>query len=496
MPSFKTVMLKNASFAGMIDEVPSFIFPVAAGIAVGLFAVSVPLMVSAIMFAGMVALLVTVARPDWALCLYFCGVAFMTDDTPKPGADYFIIPDADIIEGLPSALVTFFLLMFCVTTARLMILEQRRPPVSLIPLAVFGFFLVVALLTGFYRGGDPELYRVDFTGMLFPVLGFYLCQTLLNSRERIMRMLYLLLGVAAVKALILTAYYLAGRGWIYQLDSNAAYRITTMDSADLLLFITLLLMVAHLIVRGDIKGFQAIAAGAACLPLLYIVVFSYRRAQWVGLVFSAGLLFLGASRKTRNKMAMLILAVLLLGIAGAVTAGLDADKAARIGSRIGSIFDTKQSSNVYHVLESRQVLIDLSGSPVLGLGLGSKHSPLGLYEVDEVPANVVHNAFLYIWMKIGLPGLLFFFWAAAVFGRRILRFRKMYIESDQWGLVLPVAASTGLWLATFLTGPVPWYLHQTGLIALFASIAVTLMRQAEDVSIQTGGDSDESSDCE
>lgn len=477
----KAAVERQGGFSGFFSELPPVALPIAAGIAVGLIAVTLPLMGTAVIFAGMIALLVSIVRPVWALYLYFCGVVLMTDDAPMRAVDSFFVPDADVIEGLPSALTTFFLLMFGITAVRLLIFERRRPPVSLLPVAIFTGIVFAALVTGMSLGGDPELYRIDFTSMLFPVLCFCLCLTIFDRPEYVFRMIYILMAVAAMKAVILAGYYLAGRGWVYQLDGGAAYRITTMDSADLLVFITLVLVAAHLIVRGDLRGGKALAAAAAAAPMLFVIIFSYRRAQWVGLIFSVGLLWLWASKTVRKKISFLVLALLLLGSAGAVTAGLDAEKAARIASRLTSIFDTEQSSNVYHVLESRQVLQDISASPLFGLGLGSSHSPVGhgMDESGSVPTNVVHNTFLYIWMKIGLFGLLFFGWAAVRFFRRVLRFRKAHIESEEWGLVLPLAASTGLWFATFLTGPVPWYLHQTGLIALFAAMAVSLISNIE-----------------
>ncbi len=479
MQTFRIAKDKDGVFTGRAGGLLPGSLPVLAGMAVGVAVVCSPLMGTAVVFAGLAALLLGLVRPDWALYLYFCGVVVMTDDVPTRVVDSFFLPDADMIEGLPSALTTFFLLMFGVTVVRLMLIEQRRPPVALLPLAVITVIVCVAFVTGIFHGGDPELYRVDFFGMLIPVFTFCICLTLFDRREKIERLIDVLMAVAAVKALILAGYYLAGLGWIYKLDSLAGYRITTMDSADLLVFITLPLIVMHRIVRSDLHGYKAALSITACVPMLYVVVFSYRRAQWVGLALSAGLLWLGASKAVRSKISLLLLALLLLGSAVAVTAGLDADKAARIVSRITSIFDSRQSSNVYHVLESRRVLQDLAGSPLFGLGLGSEHSPLGLYEEDEVPANVVHNTFLYIWMKIGLAGLFFFLWFAGRFVRRVLRFRQEHIHSREWGLVLPLAASSGVWLAMFLTGPTPWYLHQTGLIALFAAMAVALMRQAE-----------------
>lgn len=477
MRRLNVAVAKNGWLADTVENVPTTAFALIAGMAVGLVAATLPLMGTAVIFAGLVALMVGIARPEWALYLYVSGVVVMAENIPAGIVDSFLVPDVDL-PGLPSALTTFFLLIFAITVIRLLIFERRKPPVRLLPVAVITLIIGVGLVTGFLRGGDPELYRIDFTGMLFPVLMFCLCLTLLDSREKIGLMIDLLLALSAIKALIQAGYYLVGLGWTYQFDRTTVSRITTMDSADLLVYITLPLVVIHRLVRGDLRGCKAALSAAACVPMLYVVIFSYRRAQWVGLILSVGLLWLGSSKAVRHKMSLLLLTVLLLGSATAVTLGLDADKVAHISSRITSIFDSKQSSNVYHMVESQRVLQDLAGSPILGLGLGSHHSPVGLYEDDGIPTNIVHNAFLYVWMKIGLPGLLFYLWAAICFFRQVLRFRRQHIESYEWGFVLPLAASSGLWLAMFLTGPVPWYLQVTGLIALFAAMAVSLMKQA------------------
>ncbi|HKL22643.1 MAG TPA: hypothetical protein VJ904_12620, partial [Tichowtungia sp.] len=302
MQTFRIAKDKDGVFTGRAGGLLPGSLPVLAGMAVGVAVVCSPLMGTAVVFAGLAALLLGLVRPDWALYLYFCGVVVMTDDVPTRVVDSFFLPDADMIEGLPSALTTFFLLMFGVTVVRLMLIEQRRPPVALLPLAVITVIVCVAFVTGIFHGGDPELYRVDFFGMLIPVFTFCICLTLFDRREKIERLIDVLMAVAAVKALILAGYYLAGLGWIYKLDSLAGYRITTMDSADLLVFITLPLIVMHRIVRSDLHGYKAALSITACVPMLYVVVFSYRRAQWVGLALSAGLLWLGASKAVRSKI--------------------------------------------------------------------------------------------------------------------------------------------------------------------------------------------------
>lgn len=444
----------------------------AGGAAVGVLIGRLPLLMTITLFAAVPALLLTFFRPDLALTLLFCSIVLLTDGTAEPFADYFILPDPDIVQGLPSASITFLLALFGITMARTLFLEKRSLPVSLRGLVIYSVILILSLLASLLKGNDRILLRVDFMNMLFPVFCFYLCVTILNSRKRIEHLLTAMLTVASLKACILSVYYLAGRGWHY-----GTSRTATMDSADLLVYITLILIVFYLLVRMKIQGLRAVLAAAACLPMLFVVIFSYRRAQWVGLVLSMGLMYLGGEKSVRRRIAVALTITLCTAAAGATMAGLGAGKAAVIAEHFSSIFDKNQSSNRYHLLESQQVLRDLSRSPLLGLGLGSHHSPLGLYEKDLVPTNVVHNTFLYVWMKTGLPGLVFFLWAAFLYGRNILRVRKQCLQNE-WDLLLPLAASSGLWLAMFLTGPVPWYYHQTFLLALFAAMGATLIQQA------------------
>ncbi len=458
--------------------VPVWAFPVIAGIAVGLLAASLPLLLTAVLFAGVLVTVLSVARPYLALCLFFSGIVMLTDSSPFGGSDHFAVPDFDNLRGLPSVLKSFFLFLFCMTFARFPL--QRRPvPVSFRRVGIYLPILLLSLATGFVRGGSRDLLQTDFIDLLLPVLCFYLCFVLLNSRERIERLLYILIAVAALKAAILSVAYLAGRGWVYD-----TYRVVTTDSADLLVFITLGLIAFHLLVSGELNGFRAWLIGAACLPMLFAVIFSFRRAQWGGAVASMGLLFWGASGPVRRRIALIAAIALCAAGAFVVVSGTGAGQLSLMSSRLSSIFDESQSSNVYHKEESKQVLADLSKSPLFGLGLGTHHTPLDLYEEDLVPTNIVHNTFLYVWMKTGLLGLVFFGTYFVVYVRRILRFRKTAADRESWGLVLPLASSAGLWLAMFLTGPTIWYFHQTGLIALFAAMAMSLILQTgRDVQI-------------
>lgn len=454
--------------------------PAIAGIGVGISAAALPLTLVVMSFTGVLVLLLSVVRPDLALCLFFCGILMLTDSGSFGGGDFFAVPDFDIITGLPSALKTFFLFLFCVTSARYFI-ERRGVPVSFRALGIYFPILLLSLATGFVRGAGRDALMVDFMDLLLPVLCFYFCIAILNSRERIYRLLYILMAVASFKAAILSAAYLAGHGWHYD-----TYRVVTTDSADLLAFITLGLIAFHLLLRGDLKGIRAGLVGAACLPMLFAVIFSFRRAQWGGAVASLGLLFWGAARPLRRRMVFFGIISLVAAGSLALMTGAGKGPLDLIALRLASIVDGNQSSNVYHREESKQVLADLSKTPLLGLGLGIPHTRLDIYgEADTISPNIVHNTFLYIWMKTGMSGFIFLAWGFFLYARRILRFRKTSLDSESWGMVLPLAASAGLWLAMFLTGPTIWYFHQTSLIALFAAMGISRIRLAGQAADRT-----------
>ena len=91
-------------------------------------------MLTGICLAVVLGLWLALARPYVALTLLFCGSVMITEGTPEGPIDFFCIPDVDIIQGLPSALTTVFLMLFCITMARTLFFEKRPLPISLIGL--------------------------------------------------------------------------------------------------------------------------------------------------------------------------------------------------------------------------------------------------------------------------------------------------------------------------------------------------------------------------
>jgi O-antigen ligase len=151
-----------------------------------------------------------------------------------------------------------------------------------------------------------------------------------------------------------------------------------------------------------------------------------------------------------------------------------------MSSRIESLLDPDQHSNKHHYLESVTTLQDIMQTPLTGMGLGGVHSPVSEDIIDwpeeGQPVHVVHNTFIHVWMKLGLPGLLFFIWIGAVYLRTLNGYRRRAARNDTWPFLAGIASGIGIWLVMFITGPVPWYFHQTFLIALFSGICLNLIR--------------------
>ncbi len=431
-----------------------------------------------LMAAGLGAVL-ALAHPRLALMLFFAMFIMLTDSAGQGAVDFFAIADSDTITGLPSIGTTCFLGLFVMMVVRSALLRHDAPAGSLGYLGVWLAVLILALCVGLARGNDREMLQTDFIAFLLPALCFYLCIQVIRTGEDVERMLGALLVVAALKAIILSAYFVAGRGWPYEVAGEESYRVVTMDSADLLVFITLLMVIIATGGHAFTRRIPPWFAWCAAVPMIFAVVFAYRRAQWGGLLFSCGMLVFLASRAGKRRIRVTMTVLALTGAAAVLVAAFTGSRlAGGISDRFVSSFDPAQDSNVYHALESRQVLRDLMTAPLAGLGLGARHTPLGLYKNDGVPTNIVHNTFLYVWMKTGVAGLLCVLWSAGLLARCLRGFRRRAARTHAWDLGAGLAATTGLWAAMFLTGPVPWYAHQTLLIALFAAMMTVLARSA------------------
>ena len=134
--------------------------------------------------------------------------------------------------------------------------------------------LLIATGTGLVRGWDHIDLRVDFMNVLYPLLCFYLCANVLDTRQKIYRMLGVLFLTSVIDACLLDAYYLLGHGWPYS-DENAGFeRIVTYNATDLMVFIAMIITIYSVSTSGILTGWRRVFAVVGCLPMVFAVLFS------------------------------------------------------------------------------------------------------------------------------------------------------------------------------------------------------------------------------
>lgn len=420
-------------------------------------------------------------KPQYILYLLFFALIMITDSAPKDPMGAFVITDIDL-KGLPSGLISLMMALIGIYFFKLYFIQSQVSVISTKYLFILLAILVIAVFTGIQGGwNSSDDLRLEFMMFLIPALCFYLCVNLLDDFGKISTMLIVLMVACFIKSTILNFYYLIGLGWPY-----GAQRIVSQDSAELMAFSVIILwFIVMFIHRQFFSDKMLYLTAFMIVPMAFALIFSLRRGHWIGMILSMFIIPLWISYPYRKRFLAymfygFLMMIAVLVIFASITPSKGKDITSRISQRVMTLFDPEQGSNKHHFLESVQTMKDILQNPFFGLGLASSHSPVevpGLeWDAEEQPLNVVHNTFVYIWMKCGFPGLIFFLWCGLQYIKLIYHYIHEYHLNKFRIYATGIGSSLGVYIIMFLTGPVPWYFHQTFLIALFSAMVVSLIR--------------------
>ncbi|GFO61684.1 hypothetical protein GMST_40090 [Geomonas silvestris] len=141
-------------------------------------------------------------------------------------------------------------------------------------------------------------------------------------------------------------------------------------------------------------------------------------------------------------------------------------------SRFASISDKEDKSNEAHINEWIVTIEALKEHPVLGLGFGSEHASVP--GDDTINRHTVHNAFLMLYMKMGIHALLLFLWSLFQYCFFCARRRGISSEENLGWLKLGLFSTFAYWLVTLNVAPSWWYYREMCMMALVMAIAVRL----------------------
>lgn len=274
---------------------------------------------------------------------------------------------------------------------------SRSEPLTIWPVEVKMVFLIAALgvlMAPFAVAPDDSIEVLTDTYLKI-VLIFTLMVNLLDSRDRLLSILNLVLAGGTFIALSAIMHYLAGDfgkevGGVARIEGVGGGMFSNPN--DLATALAMLMPLA--VVLGFTRRGMARLVYFGCALLLAIgVIVTLSRTGFMGLMALGVVLWWKLSRGRRIRYAFL--ALLISGVFLAAMPG-------GYGRRVVTIFnpeeDTTGSAQERTEVLKRALNVAIA-RPVIGVGMGNFH----IYSVGEVKA---HNSYLEISAELGVGGLL------------------------------------------------------------------------------------------
>jgi hypothetical protein len=365
--------------------------------------------------------------------------------------------------SIPSLLEVLFAVVVAAFFLRCFVMHDERYNFDgmKIPLVLFFGLFFMALANGVFNDTDSIFRKEDCKKFIFPVLMFVSVLNILDTREKIIRLLTMMFWVMLVKTYLANFYYLIGMGFPYG-DAKVVF----MESGDQTLVVTIIVAGIALLSERKMywKSFLCLIWGIA--PMVFALIFSYRRNALWGAIFSLGILIMLSPREKKMKLFKIFAAAGLgAGLLMALLPGTGLmPNGESLEKRMTSVTDRDQSSNVAHMNEWRVTVEDTMQHPLLGLGLGSIHGAVPEFEV--INRHTVHNALLMLWMKMGFIAVLLLLWC-------LYRYCRLGVREALRGhdpLLTGLFATVGLWVVAINVGPSWFYYRESCLMALIMAM--------------------------
>ncbi len=342
-----------------------------------------------------------------------------------------------IFSGLEISLAVLVVLWLLVTRrgkGKNQIRGRRKidPGTLIVPLAVFAGTLSIGLLYGITRGGgDPTIALWEVRGFLMMFAAYFLAGIFLTEEGHINRFTWVVLIAAA----ILSADNIIRWLIFYhnQVMDDLAY-----DHIDSVVLVFAALLCINLLLFGGTQAQRRFSA--VLLPVIIIALeVMKRRAAFAILAVGLVALIIIILRLRPRLFWQIVVPCMVLVLIYLAIFWNNTGTLGQPARAISSMFtpDPRDaSSNLYRTLEKVDILVNISTSPIVGLGFGQQfifYLPLPDLSFWPFWHYTPHNAVLWVWLKDGAIGFLAFFW---LLGRAVYD-SSIALESqrEQWQVV-------------------------------------------------------------
>lgn len=218
------------------------------------------------------------------------------------------------------------------------------------------------------------------------------------------------------------------------------------------------------------------------------IVASFNRAVWAGFAVGALLLLIFKPRTRHSAFApfIVLFTFVCIGVAGLLVAKPRVADA--LIERVASIKDEgrRGSSLGFRFDENEQALEALRRSPITGVGMGGEYkrvyrqlSTAGSFDTE---ITFIHNGYLSLWLKLGLPGLLF----AVALLLVVVRYCRNGRHQNDSGSQERMAGLTTIFLVYISATTAPDWSTSSSLAALASILALMYCQRFSSAGVMNG----------
>lgn len=329
----------------------------------------------------------------------------------------------------------------------------------LIPVGLLWLFSIIGIYTAVQNGValKPALWEVRpifYYSLIFPIA--YQC----NTKPRIQRLIYVLIFGCFLVSLRDIAMYLNGQGLVASGSAGLTSSTLRVLSPELYISSYVAILAGGLFLF-DKQFFRKTIYWVFLLAAFLPIVFSYTRNVWVGIGVSLVALFVISPLKIKIKFIIFILAVGIIGMIFTTSLSVFSSRYQKIdiGQIILNRLESISTAGVHSDLSSLQRLGEIKETlkniqlhPIRGIGWGNTQYFFNYDNMLYLNTPYIHNGFLYIALKAGIPALLAYLWLAVSFlflaYRTFKRTADPYLKGVSIGVI---AAALGEFASSLFT---------------------------------------------
>lgn len=303
-------------------------------------------------------------------------------------------------------------------------------------LIVFLSVTAAAFVIGLLRGHKFWHCASDLNAIMYYGLCFIMLEEIKNKKE--LYRFFVLIVVAAVFSLLRGLYHLIVVNPPVDIGIEIIYKgLSRLRDASVFALIMFILSVAMVVILP--KGKRRICFILLSLFFAAMQILSFARSMWVAVIFGlAFLFFVSLPRQKTNFLKLILIGIIALSVYISIAMSVPADNPLHksiyaLEKRYESAFTAKEEPSIMtrgsEWAEAKRRALQY---PFLGNGLGTEFTYfrydvwLGTPRWDT--SRYIHNAYLYIFLNMGLIGLLTFLW----FGFSLIKYGlKVYWSLEQ-----------------------------------------------------------------